>query len=172
MKGILQATDSSLVSKETISNSTEELMLAVPHYWLVPALVALAAWVNNDKSLAERAIREAIARDDEKTCLLFALICRRASRHEATGAWLQRYFTMQDPMNIERKLIVVLDAYANGLFGADAHGKCAEQIASWIAEMEDTVGFRETQVDHWKNAIEGKIPGDPHGNYPYLAKYS
>lgn len=171
--GILQAADVSLVRKETMANCTEELMVAVPHYWLVPALIALTAWLNDNRELAEKALREAMARDDEKTSLLFALICRRASRNQAASAWLQRYFAMQDPMNIERKLIVVLDAYANGLFGGDSQGLCARQLGEWIAEMEDAVGFREEQVKRWEKAIAGKIPGGSYGkDYPYLAKYS
>ena len=171
--GILQAADTSLVRQETMQNCTEELMVAVPHYWLAPALIALSAWLNDNKELAEKALREAMARDDEKTSLLFCLICRRASRNEASGLWLRRYFSMQDPMTIERKLIVVLDAYANGLFGADSKGVCAQQIGSWISEMEDAVGFREEQVARWETAIKGKIPGTDHSDkYPYLKKYA
>lgn len=171
--GILQAADVSLVKKETISNVTEELMVAVPHYWLAPALIALAAWLNDDKPLAEKAVREAMARDDEKTSLLFCLICRRASRNQASNIWLHRYFSMQDPMNIEQKLVVVLDAYANGLFGSDSRGLCAQQIGAWIAELEDTVGFREEQVNRWSDAIRAKTPNDNHSpEYPYLAKYA
>ncbi len=171
--GILQAADVSLVKKETISNVTEELMVAVPHYWLAPALIALAAWLNDDKPLAEKAIREAMGRDDEKTSLLFCLICRRASRNQAANIWLHRYFSMQDPMNIERKLVVVLDAYANGLFGSDSRGLCAQQIGSWIVEMEETVGFREEQVRRWTEAIRGKAPNEPFGaEFPYLQKYA
>lgn len=171
--GILQASDAKLVRKETMADCTEELMISVPHYWLVPALIALSAWINDNRSLAEKALREAIARDDEKTSLLFCLICRRASRNQAASQWLQRYFAMQDPMNIERKLIVVLDAYANGLFGGDSRGMCAKQLGAWIAEMEDTVGFREAQVERWEKAIEGKIPGENHeSKYPYLTKYA
>lgn len=170
--GILQAADVSLVKKETMAECTEELMVAVPHYWLVPALIALVAWLNDDKDLAERALREAIARDDEKTSLLFALICRRASRNHAANTWLHRYFSMQDPLNIERKLIVVLDAYANGLFGGDSRGLCAQQLGAWIAELEETVGFREKQIERWKTAIEGKIPGNSHSQYQYLSKYA
>lgn len=171
--GILQAADTSLVKKETMRDCTEELMVAVPHYWLVPALIALSAWLNDDRVLAEKALREAIVRDDEKTSLLFCLICRRASRNQASSTWLHRYFSMQDPMNIERKLIVVLDAYANGLFGNDSKGLCAQQLGKWIAEMEDTVGFREAQIDRWETAIKGKIPSKVRGeDYPYLSKYA
>ena len=170
--GILQAADVSLVRKETMAECTEELMVAVPHYWLVPALIALVAWLNDDRDLAERALREAINRDDEKTSLLFALICRRASRNQASNAWLHRYFAMQDPLNIERKLIVVLDAYANGLFGNDARGLCAQQLGAWIAELEEAVGFREKQIERWNIAIKGKIPGDEYSQYPYLKRYA
>lgn len=171
--GILQASDVKLVRKETVADCTEELMISVPHYWLAPALIALSAWLNDNRDLAEKALREAMNRDDEKTSLLFCLICRRAQRNTAASEWLQRYFAMQDPMNIERKMIIVLDAYANGLFGGDSRGMCARQLATWIAEMEDTVGFREAQVARWENAILGKIPGEAHGgDYPYLSRYA
>lgn len=170
--GILQATDTKLVRKEVMETATAELMISIPHYWLVPALVALSAWINDNQELAEKALREAMNRDDEKTSLLFALICRRASRNGATMAWLQRYFAMQDPMDIERKMIVVLDAYANGMFGADSRNLCAEQIGGWIAEMEDVVGFREAQVTRWETAIAGKTPDVVNSSYPYLEKYA
>lgn len=170
--GILQAADTKLVRKEVMEAATAELMISIPHYWLVPALVALSAWINDNQELAEKALREAMNRDDEKTSLLFALICRRASRNSAAMAWLQRYFAMQDPMNIEQKMIVVLDTYANGMFGADSRNLCAEQIGGWIAEMEDVVGFREAQVTHWETAIAGKTPDTVSSSYPYLEKYA
>ncbi len=171
--GILQAVDTGLVKKETIQDCTEELMLAVPHYWLAPALVALAAWIGDNRELAEKAIREAINRDDEKTSLLFALICRRISRNQPLSVWLRRYLAVQDPMNIERKLIVVLDAYANGLFGADSKGIVAQKLGEWISEMEDTVGFRENQVKRWEGAIKNLLDNRNNGDrYSYLAKYA
>lgn len=147
--GILQATDLSLVRKQTMQDCTEELMLAVPHYWLVPALVALSAWLNNDKPLAERALREALRRDDEKTTLLFCLIACRIGRKEVSSIWLRRYFAMQDPTSIEQQLVIVLDAYVNGLFGKDAQGMCANQLNEWISEMEDTL--------HWRALIRMQI---------------
>ena len=67
MLGILDASDLSLITKSTISHCTEELMLSAPKYWLAPALVALAAWISDNRPLAERAIKEAYKRDGEKT---------------------------------------------------------------------------------------------------------
>ena len=171
--GILQATDLSLVRKQTMQDCTEELMLAVPHYWLVPALVALSAWLNNDKTLAERALHEALRRDDEKTTLLFCLIACRIGRKDVSSAWLRRYFAMQDPTSIEQQLVIVLDAYVNGLFGKDAQGMCANQLNEWISELEDTEGFHEEQVEKWASAISGKIPSASYGSkYPMLSKYT
>lgn len=56
--GILQADDIGIVKKDTISNATEELMISTPGYWLAPCLVALAAWINDQPELAERAVKE------------------------------------------------------------------------------------------------------------------
>ena len=82
--GILQADDIGLVKKETISNATEEMMISTPGYWLAPCLVALAAWINDQPELADKALREAIKRNDEKTSLFWALVCRRANRKQAS----------------------------------------------------------------------------------------
>ena len=49
MIGILQATDSALVKKNTISTVSEESMISTPDYWLAPCLVAVAAWISNNK---------------------------------------------------------------------------------------------------------------------------
>lgn len=64
--GILQAVDANLVKKETIEDTTEEHMLAAPRYWLAPCLIALASWLNDNRELAERAMKEALRRDAEK----------------------------------------------------------------------------------------------------------
>lgn len=64
--GILQANDIGIVKKETISNATEELMISTPGYWLAPCLVALAAWINDQPELAEKAVKEGIKRNDDR----------------------------------------------------------------------------------------------------------
>ena len=94
--GILQADDLGIVKKDTISSATEEIMISTPGYWLAPCLVALAAWINDQPELAEKALKEGIKRNDEKTSLFFALICRRADRKQACLKWTQRYLENQD----------------------------------------------------------------------------
>lgn len=74
--GILQGVDTGVVSDETLKYTTEEVMIKAPGYWLAPALVALASWIRNDKNVNEKALNEALKRDDYKTTLFFMLVMR------------------------------------------------------------------------------------------------
>jgi len=170
--GILQAVDVRLVKKETIENSTEEHMLAAPRYWLAPCLIALAAWLNDNKELADRAMMEALRRDDEKTSLFFALVTRRGSRYKASREWLDRYFALQDPHELEREIIILIDGFTNGIFGPEARAKCGRHIEAWIEELSQKVGFVEEQHKQWRDALEGKLRRLSGEAYPYLRKYS
>ena len=170
--GILQADDLGFIRKETISTATEELMLDAPGYWLAPCLVALAAWINDQPDLAERALREAIKRNDEKTSLFFTLVCRRADRKSAALKWTQRYLANQDEENLDRKTIIILDAFASGLLGADSEGLISKQMGEWLERLSEKPGFIENQTKQWSDAINLKRKPLSSGGYTYLRKYS
>lgn len=170
--GILQADDLGIVKKDTISNATEELMISTPGYWLAPCLVALAAWINDQPELADKALKEGIKRNDEKTSLFFALICRRADRKQAALKWTQRYLANQDEENLDRKTVIILDAFASGLLGSDSEGVVSKQMGEWMDHLAEKPGFVEQQTTQWSEAINLKrkpLEGD---NYTYLRKYS
>lgn len=170
--GILQADDLGIVKKDTISNATEELMISTPGYWLAPCLVALAAWINDQPELAERALKEGIKRNDEKTSLFFALICRRADRKSAALKWTQRYLANQDEENLDRKTVIILDAFASGLLGADSEGIVSKQMGEWLEHLADKPGFVEQQTKQWSDAINLKRKPLVSDGYTYLRKYS
>ncbi len=152
MLGILQAADLSLIRENTISTCTEELMLNAPSYWLAPSLVALAAWISNNESLAKRAVKEAVRRDREKTCLLFALICRRNGRADTCFEWLNEYFKLQSPDHMRKSICSFMDAYLNGVFGEDKDNVCRDHIDHWMQELKDAnPDFDKEQVEYWKN---------------------
>ena len=170
--GILQADDLGIIKKDTISSATEELMISTPGYWLAPCLVALAAWIDNQPELAERALKEGIKRDDEKTSLFFALICRRAHRKDACLKWTQRYLASQDEEDLDRKTVIVLDAFASGLLGADTEGVISRQMNEWLEHLEDKPGFTEQQTAQWSEAINLKRKPLESDYSPNLRKYS
>ncbi len=170
--GILQADDLGIVKKDTISSATEELMISTPGYWLAPCLVALAAWINDQPELAEKAVREGIKRNDEKTSLFWALICRRADRKSAALKWTQRYLANQDEENLDRKTVIILDAFASGLLGSDSEGVVSKQMGEWLEHLADKPGFIEQQTQQWSEAINLKRKPLESDDYTYLRKYS
>ena len=170
--GILQANDLALVKSSMLSHVTEKQMIETPNYWLTPCLVALSAWINDDKALAERALAEGIRRNDEKTSLFFGLICRRIGRESSSLKWFARYLEAQDEEKLDRKAVIVLDAFASGLLGNDTENFVYQQIQEWMSNLEAKPGFTEKQLDNWKNAINSKRVPLQKGLYPYLEKYS
>jgi len=172
MTGILQATDVGIVRQETVSTASENLMLSAPGYWLAPCLVALAAWIGDDETLAKKALQEAIKRDDEKTSLFFALLCRRAGRKIACIKWVQRYLESQDERNLDRKAVVVLAAYANGLWGNDSENLVYRQLQEWLESLTSAPGFAEKQREQWSKAICLHLKPLAENNYQYLVSHS
>lgn len=170
--GILQADDLGIVRTETISTATEELMISSPGYWLAPCLVALAAWISDRPELAEKAVREGIKRNDEKTSLFFALVCRRADRKSSALKWTQRYLANQNEEDLDRKTVIVLDAYASGLLGADSEGVISAQMGEWLDHLAEKPGFVEQQTSQWSDAINLKRKPIGTTSYTYLKKHS
>lgn len=170
MLGILEATDLQLVRETTITSCTEELMLATPRYWLAPVLIALSAWISDNKPLATRALKEALRRDEEKTCLTFALICRRNKRTSACFEWLARYFARQKATDMKESIIAYIDAYTNGVFGVDRDNLCDEYVENWMTELQMTKpNFEPEQVEHWKRFYQTYCK-DTTQQYPKLAE--
>ena len=169
--GILRADDLGLIRQSTINTISEELMVQTPGYWLAPCLVALAAWINDKKDIAERAVREGIRRNDEKPSLFFALVCRRADRAGSCLQWTKRYLDNQDEEDLDRKTVIILDAYASGLMGADTEGLISKTINEWMDNLINKPGFVEQQTDQWSKAIVSKRKVYQSG-YSYLPKYS
>lgn len=169
--GILQGIDAKIIRKESIVSNAEEMMLNTPGYWLAPALVALSAWVTDNKEIADRAIQESIKRNDEKASLFFSLINRRYNRYSSSENWLNRYIEMQDPKALPQDMVIVLDAYSNGMFGQGSTTQCYDKIKGWIKELSEEVGFVEKQRENWRNALQTKITSMDMSSFTYLNKY-
>ena len=168
-RGILEANDLAVVRRDTLRAAAEELMLHAPGYWLAPALVALAAWISDEEEVANRACAEALHRDDERTSLFFALVCRRFGRKEASLHWLQRYFAGLDGGALDRKAGIVIDAYVSGLLGRDADGLIRRRIDGWIDRFSRVYSFADAQEKRWYEAMKAMCPAPPaEGSFPYL----
>lgn len=170
MLGILEATDMKLIRQTTITSCTEELMLSTPRYWLAPVLIALSAWISDNRDLATRALAEAMRRDEEKTCLVFALICRRNQHTKACFEWLSRYFSMQKANDMNESIIAYIDAYTNGVFGEDHDNLCEEYIQNWMNELQSQdANFAPKQIQYWESFYQ-TICRDTRNQFAKLAE--
>ena len=172
INGLFQATDINAVRKSTVENISEQVMIDTPNYWLAPALVSICAWLTNDKDLANRALKEAMNRDDEKTSLLFCLIHLRANRYDTALQWLRRYLDMQDPAKMESKIVTVIDAITNGSFGPDAQKMCLDKIDEWLKELSSQPGYREIQIERWSTYINSLVTQEDNTDFTFLKNYS
>ena len=171
IRGVLQANDMGVIREETIKTATEEVMLSTPNYWLAPALVALSSWICNNQELANKAMLEAIRLDNEKTSLLFTLICRRSGRKSASLKWAYRYLAAQDEEAIDRKTMIILDCFSNGLLGTDSESRISSILNSWIARLSEKPGFVDKQRQQWVKALSGHLQQVDDNTYAYLATY-
>jgi hypothetical protein len=169
--GILQGVDTGVVSDDTLRHTTEEVMIKAPGYWLAPALVALAAWIRNDKSTNEKALAEALKRDDYKTTLFFMLVMRRLTRNEASLKWLERYFMHQNPQNLDREFIIILEAVTTGVFPPAARQLMMTNVKGWLDQLSQGDNFINEQKSQWVKFFEASGPLSD-GKYPLLEKYA
>jgi len=169
--GILQGVDTGVISDETLKFTTEEVMIKAPGYWLAPALVSLAAWVRNDKNTTEKALTEALKRDDYKTTLFFMMVMRRLTRNDASLKWLERYFMHQNPHNLDREFIIILEAVTTGVFPPAARQLMMMNVKNWLDQLTQGDTFIDQQKSQWVNFFEalGPLSDD---TYPLLEKFS
>ncbi len=170
--GILQGVDSGIVGNETIKSTTEEVMLKAPGYWLAPALVALASWIRDDKSTCDKALTESLKRDDYKSTLFFMLLTRRVGRNEASLTWLERYFTHQNPHDLDREFITVLEAVTTGVFHPASRTLMMKYVKSWLNELVQGDTFINEQKKQWLKFFEAFRPPLHSDKYPLLKQYA
>lgn len=158
MTGILQAVDAGLVTHEAIQSTSEDVMLRTPRYWLAPAVVAVAAWLRDDRVLSSRGLDEAMHRDLNKTAILMALVLRRYGRTDASIPWLQLYLTRQDVEDLPREAATLVDAAVCGAFGPGGKRALAEFTSSWFDHLDERPEAVDEQTTRWQTALRALTP--------------
>lgn len=155
---VLQGLDTGVVDKDLMSRAVQAGFLRTPSYWLSPALIGLAAWIQHDRDRAEKAVAEAFRRDAAKTSLAYALILRRQGRMSASIAWLSHYLETQDPRELGRDFAVLLESASQGAFGPKAESVVRERMSIWREQLLTDPGMVDEQVRRWRLEIDGLTP--------------
>ena len=91
VQGIMDNLDLNMISNRTIFKAVEVQHLQTPDFWLTCSLIAVMAWKNDDKRLADRALAEAIKLDKKNTSLFFMLFNLRVDREDAALKWFESF---------------------------------------------------------------------------------
>ena len=152
--GLLQARDEQLVTHKVIQETTEDVMIATPRYWLAPALVTLASWIRDDRELGDRSVGVALERDADKSSLFFALVLRRAGR-DGVDQWLTYFLQRQNPLELERQFVVLLDAVTIGAFGASTKAQVSGVVDDWMKSVKADPETAVRERDKWHGQLLG-----------------
>ena len=153
VRGMLLALDGGLALDATMQLIAETQSINAPNYWLASAQNALAAWIRDDRSAAERALLHASSCSRGRTALFFGLLNARFERFDATDRWFRVYLDDQDPETLSREFTVVLHAAMLGLLGDTTCDRVSRQCQAWFERLstrEDLVG---QQVERWQAEI-------------------
>lgn len=170
--GILEASDYGIIRMDDLITFASESFVDSPKYWLSAALMALVSWMNDDRENAGVALGRAMELDDEKSSLMFGLICRRSHRDQASLVWIRRFLRDQDPDRINTAAEVIVNAYAAGLFPNDSEGIVLRELRRWLRIIQGRKGFEDGMRRKWSEAFAARRPHITQNKYPYLAQYS
>jgi hypothetical protein len=151
--GMLLALDGGLALDATMQLIAETQSINAPSYWLASALNALAAWIRDDRSAAERALLHASSCSRGKTALFFGLLNARFERFDATDRWFRVYLNDQDPEKLAREFTVVLHAAMLGLLGDTTYERVSRQCKAWFERLSAREDVVAQQVARWRMEI-------------------
>ena len=118
--GYVIGLDNTIISSETLRLEVEKAYLQNTDYWLAYAIMAVMLWSKNEREAANRAMNKALSMDYFRSCVFFLLINLRFERLMPGREWYLNYLEKVDMTRLGDEFQYLLQAYLNGLFGADA----------------------------------------------------
>jgi len=99
------------------------------------------------------------------------LVMRRLTRNDASLKWLERYFMHQNPNDLDREFIIILEAVTTGVFPPASRNLMMTNVKNWLHQLSQGDTFIDQQKSQWVAFFEAMAPLDE-GKYPLLEKFS
>ena len=175
--GVVRDFDINLVRGSTVQEMSEELWITNSRYWLSYALLAITAWVNNCKEVADSALKECVRRNPQKAKLFFCLMNLRFGRIDTARRWFREYLKGLDPEAMSQIDSILLQAYLSGLFGMDKEleAQANSVVKRWIRALNGNSKTQDKLVDMYYNYIANMSPAaecDYNALHDYAECYS
>lgn len=158
--GVVRDFDINLVRNSTIQEMSEELWITSSRYWLAYALLAITAWVNDYKEVADSALKECVRRNPQKAALFFCLMNLRFGRNDTARRWFKEYLKVLDPESMSQLDSILLQAYLSGLFGTDREleAQANSVVQKWIRVLNGNEQTQDRLVTMYYNYIVNMAP--------------
>ncbi len=153
--GVVRDFDINLVRSSTIQELSEELWITSSRYWLSYALLAITAWINDNKEVAKNALSECVRREPPKATLFFCIFNLRFGRNDSAKRWFKEYLKTVDPTNLGPDAAIMLQAYLAGLFGSDLEleHEVNTVIRGWMSELNESSDQNERFIGLYERFI-------------------
>lgn len=152
-ESLLDAITNSAISRRSLYSLNQNILLNNPNYWLSNALVAVSSWILNDKANTDREVKNALKKDEKKTSLFFAFINLKLNREDAAMNWLKKYLSLQNPLELDKDFITVLDIMSSGILGTSARDLILNKIGEWFERLKNDTTINKRQEDIWNSFI-------------------
>jgi len=158
--GVVRDFDINLVRGSTIQEMSEELWITSSRYWLSYALLAITAWVNDYREVADSAVKECVRRNPQKASLFFCLMNLRFGRNDTARRWFKEYLKVLDPEQMSQLDSILLQAYLSGLFGTDREleTQANSVVQKWIRVLNGNQETQDRLVTMYYNYIANMAP--------------
>lgn len=150
---MLDAVKYSTVSVNGLKKLREDILLNNPNYWLTNALASLSSWILDDKENTYKELNNALRINEEKTSLFFTLINLKLNRIQTSINWLNKYLSLQNPTDLDKDFISILDLVSSGVFGDEQKRITLDKITNWQKDLNSNKQIMDKQIDTWANYI-------------------
>jgi hypothetical protein len=171
--GIIPIVGSGFISRAVILDVTERLTIRTPRYWLAPAILAVAAWLDDDRDRYFDSINSALSLDRGKTALFMTLLLRHQARTEVMSEWIGTYLAGLDPTNLPTDFAVVIEAVAGGTLGRDSAPQLEQRMRRWFEYAGRSRDVEAEEIGQWeRNLLSLAAAGNYAEEFPTLARSS
>lgn len=167
---IVNTLERGYIEKKKLLTQSEQSRLSNSEYYLTHSLIAICAWLKNEKKLAHKALNKAISLDDNKTSLLFSMLYLKLNRKEAAIKWLKRYLNNQDATNMNSDILGVINLLSSEMYDDDVSKTLYEHVNNWVNKaINDKVS--EDAVNKWENFFRNSIDTINEDEYSFSKMY-
>ncbi len=159
-ESLLDAIENSTISKNSLSELNQELILNNPNYWLSNALAAVTSWLLNNRENTEKELNNALKKDNKKTSLFFCLFNLKLGRKETSINWLNKYLSLENPTKLDKDFVTILDLVATGAFGDEAKHTTLNKINIWFQRLNSEKAITEKVNETWLSFLKTKQDTD------------